>query len=236
MPKPCAPCEVCVADTCVKGPGCPNEVPAQNDAAGAEPVSLKSGEYYSSSRDLLIRGRVLTVEIVRTYGNQREYNSPFGYGWDMNYNLRVREFEDPNTITLFDGQNRSLEYTLVPGSNPNKYTAPAGHHNFLVENQSGTYTLFKKHGTKWKFNSDGNISAITDRNYNSITFSYSSDRLATITDDLGRNIDFIYDSNGLVTTITDFAGRVWEYSYDSNNLCEVTGPNTVESSLHGAAN
>ncbi|RLG24215.1 hypothetical protein DRN85_08035 [Methanosarcinales archaeon] len=196
---------------------------------------MKSGEYHASTEDLLIRGRVLTVQIARTYGSRREHNYGFGYGWDMNYNIRVRDTNDPDILILRDGENRGLEYTLVPGSDPKKYKAPAGYYryDFLVEDPNGTYTLFKKHGKKLEFNTDGNLSAIRDRNNNSITFGYDPidpNRLSTITDDLGREVNLSYNASGLLSSVADFADRIWTYTYDSatNDLLTVTGPNTTD--------
>jgi hypothetical protein len=56
----------------------------------ADPVFLNNGEYRLAVTDLSVAGRGLPVEIVRTYGSRRDYNSRFGFGWDMNYNMRLQ--------------------------------------------------------------------------------------------------------------------------------------------------
>ena len=84
------------------GPGNPNDpnhpgVPDPNkttnkppgDPCDADPVALTTGEYKLAVRDVLIPGRVLPIEIVRTYRNQSKFYSPFGYGWDLNYNKKI---------------------------------------------------------------------------------------------------------------------------------------------------
>ena len=57
--------------------------------------------------DLSVDGRALPVQITRTYGSRREYNGRFGYGWDMNYNMKVRRLAtsvgEPNIVVLLDG-------------------------------------------------------------------------------------------------------------------------------------
>jgi len=227
----CPQCYACVNCKC-KYVGCPNETTVINKATGGEPVYLKNGEYFFSSRDLLIPGRVLPVQIVRTYGSQSGHNSSFGYGWDMNYNIKVIEL-DPNTIILLDGENRGLKYTLDPNSDPNQpeYDPPAGCYDYMKKDANGIYTLCKKHGEQFVFDANENISSIIDRNDNSINFTYDSNQqLTAITDTLNRNISLSYDSNGLLSTITDFANRTWTYKYDSdtNDLLTVTGPNTPE--------
>ena len=65
---------------------------------------MKTGEFTLFDRDLFIRGRSLLIEITRAYNSKLEYNSRFGYGWDINYNLKVRRHDDPNTITFLNGK------------------------------------------------------------------------------------------------------------------------------------
>jgi len=228
----------------------------KNLTKAGDPVHLKGGEYYLDTQDFLVRGRALNVVIKRRYSSKSEYNSRFGYGWDMDYNIKVRKLHDPNIISLLNGENRILEYTLDLTSDPNepRYLPPAGLYDYLVENQDGTYTLVKKRGLELDFDINGTLSAITDRNGNSITFTYDTNglfplngpseyfvgqnygliameyMLTTITDDLGRKINFAYDANGLLSTIADFANRTWTYTYDhnTNDLLTVTYPNTSE--------
>ncbi|GAH54390.1 unnamed protein product, partial [marine sediment metagenome] len=168
---------------------------------------LKNGEEYFSTKDLSIQGRMLSVEIIRSYGSREDSETPFGYGWDMNYNMKVYKTTDPNIIGMLDGENRALRYTFVAGSEPNKYMGPASYYDFLLENEDGTYTLYKKHGTKLYFNSDGKLSKTKDRHGNSIIFTYTSGLLTKITDDLNRDIDLSYDANDKLSTVTDFESR-----------------------------
>ena len=65
---------------------------------------------------------------------------------------------------MLDGENRKYEYTLDP--NTSKYDAPEGLYDYLEENQDGTFTLVKKHGTELDFDINGNLSSIIDENGN----------------------------------------------------------------------
>jgi RHS repeat-associated protein len=209
-----------------------------------DPVFMSNGEYAYSTTDLSIHGRALTVEIVRTYGSRREYNSHFGYGWDMNYNMKVRRLApiagEPNSVILLDGGGYRREYTQ-DSSDPNRYTRQADLSDYLY-NSDNSFTLIKKSGIEYEFDPNGNLSSITDENGNQITFTYdpnglipiygpspffhfdySMDRyglvgkeyqINTITDDLGRQIHFSYDLNGLLSTITDSESRTWTYTHD----------------------
>jgi YD repeat-containing protein len=203
----------------------PNDITVGPPADGAEPVYLKTGEYHFSTRDFIIQGRVLPVQIVRTYGSQHEDNNKgFGYGWDMNYDVNVVE-ETSNYIALYDGQNRKLYYYASSGTT---YFGPPGCHDYIIKNSGPTsYTLYKKHGTKWDFNFSGKLVKITDRTgTNFINFGYTSGKLTTITDDLNRVINLQYNGDGLLWKITDFANRTWTYIYNSStkDLLTVTSP------------
>ena len=116
----------------------PQDLP--NMAAGGDPVLLTNGEYTLSATDLVLPGRVLSVGVTRSYGSRRAYNSRFGYGWDMNYNLKLRRLSDPNVIVLLDGQGSKHNYvrdTQDPqryyrANNLSTYLQEAGNHLTLI--------------------------------------------------------------------------------------------------------
>jgi RHS repeat-associated protein len=222
----------------------------------SDPIYLKNGEFiHEDQTDLVIMGRSLPVVISRTYSSKSEYNGRFGYGWDMNYNIKVRRMDDINTIILLDGQNHRKEYTLKTGGNPGEdpvYLSPPGDFDQItLHNDGGTYSLLRKYGMRYDFDSNGNLTRITDRNGNFLSFEYDPAgllpvtgpsryfvgqtrgviameyKLSKITDDLGREIHLEYDDSGLLHQIHDFAGRTWTYNYDTtgtNDLLSVTGP------------
>jgi YD repeat-containing protein len=79
----------------------------------------------------------------------------------------------------------------------------------------------------------GRIDTITDRNGNTLSFTYDPlGRLQTVTDTLGRDIIMGYNPDGLLGTITDFTGRQIIYDYYTaasfgggpGDLRSVTGP------------
>ncbi|MHC4302217.1 MAG: hypothetical protein ACYS7Y_33575, partial [Planctomycetota bacterium] len=139
-------------------------------------------------------------------------------------------------------------------TDPNLYLNGSDLDDFLYE-YNNLLTLVKKSGIEYEFDGNGNLSAITDENDNQISFLYDPNgllpvygrsrffdatvvpsqhgvvareyKLDTIVDDLGRQIDLTYNSDGLLTDITDFTGRTWQYTYDSgtNDLLTVEDPN-----------
>lgn len=73
----------------------------------------------------------------------------------------------------------------------------------------------------------GMLTAIIDRNGNTIQISYdSSNRLSTVTDPASRHIYFDYTgSSTLVSSVTTDFGMTFSYTYDTNGrLTQVTEP------------
>ncbi len=215
-----------------------------NPANGGDPVYLSNGEYSLSVTDLSVVGRALPVTIIRTYGSRREYNFRYGYGWDMNYNIKVRRLAvtapEPNAVMLLDGKGNRRQYTQ-DATDPNRYVNPADLDDYLY-NTNNLLTLVKKSSIKYEFDTHGDLSRIVDRNGNHVSFLYApvvswvrgtsrydhhlepifnlyhvvkGYKLTTIVDDLGREIDLTYNDEGLLSAVTDFASRTWTYTYDS---------------------
>ena len=210
---------------------------------GGDPVNLSSGEFWLAVTDLTLSGRMLPVHFVRTYGSQRQYNGRFGYGWDMNYNMKVRRLLDPNVAVYLDGQGNKREY-LRSETDPSIFTRDQDLSHYLYDS-GDAFTLMTKPGLEYHFDPNGNLARICDENSNTITLTYDSRgllpikgfsgaflhedfdgpdhkygivameyQLNEITDDLGRVTTLSYDANGLLETLTDFANRTWVYTYD----------------------
>ena len=258
----------------------PEPIIGEYPPVGGDPVYLNNGESDFFARDLEVKGRSLDVIITRYFRSKSEYSSCFGYGWDMGYNLKVRRIHDDSstiifTIIFFDGKNGKKEYTLENDKYINQTDIGA---YFEYDDVDETFTYIKEYGEKHIFDMNGNISEITDRNGNSITFEYdlagllpvygpsdyfldydASDpstggpqggygviammyKIKTITNDLGRQINFDYygsgdsdGSEGLLKTITEVVDptdsskdRVWTYKYYSKNtLRKAISPETT---------
>lgn len=77
----------------------------------------------------------------------------------------------------------------------------------------------------WRFNSNGQLVEMTDRNGNKTTFVYADSNLTNITDPVGRSIILQYDASNRIISATDPLGRVWRYAYDAGNrLASATDP------------
>lgn len=200
------------------GPGLPGGDGDEDDERGrgeTDPIYLFSGEFHYSVEDLRIRGRGLDFVWSRKYRSQHGPDTPQGNGWDFSYNVTLLEGEDDG-IRLCDGNGREDTYTLQDDGT----WARDEFYRVLEDNPDGTYTMtFGDTGT-WTFHAldgspvAGRVSAVTDRNGNTITLNYDGDgRLATITDTLNREIVVAYNAEGFIESVTDFAGRQVKYAY-----------------------
>jgi RHS repeat-associated protein len=201
-----------------------------DEADDGDPVSLRNGEFKFSATDLVIRGRELPVVVKRKYRNRSQYNSRFGYGWDMNYNLKVRRFRDPNMIVFLSGQNRRLEYTAEPNDGSIYTNSGASRSYFYYDTINDTFIFIKPNGTEYDFDINGNLSAIIDKNGNKLTFEYDAGGLCPIygPSDFFLSEEFGGPANGYgmvaveykLTKITDSLDREINLSYNSTGLLE----------------
>ncbi len=159
----------------------PSRNPSDEDSriqAATDPADLSRGDFILRRQDIFLpAGRGLSVEIAFTYRSRSAYNGPFGYGWDMTYNRRIRKLSNNNAVVL-RGTNRKDEFVFRA---PSTYVSPAGVYDALVQNGDGTWTLTSQHGEKEFYDVNGNLARLVDRNANTLTFTYDPAGLLPIT-------------------------------------------------------
>ncbi|MGO9272697.1 MAG: DUF6531 domain-containing protein [Terriglobia bacterium] len=222
--KPTCPCPTC-------GCGDPLSSPCVSQGAylGGMPGGSnygERGEFFYPSTDLSIPGTpgalpAVQYTLTRIYRSASDASGPQGNKWDQNYFEYLSVEPDGSIMDHNSGRNdRYLR------NNMGNYVAPPEIYTRLVRNHDGSYTLTYRDQTTKQFSSQGEITEITDRNGNSMTFSYNgANQLTTVTDTLGRPITYTYNGSGQLTEVTDFIGRTVTYAYDtSGNLSSVTTP------------
>lgn len=132
---------------------------------------------------------------------------------------------------------RTLQFIRMPDGS---YVAPAGLSATLVEEAGGDFVLTERFGNIYRFDADhdhrlesitdqfgetlnveyqvdGKLNYVEDADGRRLTFTYSNDRISTITDSTARTVSYAYDSEENLTSVTDPASDVTEYHYHDAN-------------------
>ena len=208
----------------VPGPlsGPPGSTGNANNTGGTlcgDPVNVTNGNLYQNQVDLNISSRGPSILFSRTYNSlSAASGGPLGFGWTHNYAMSIKNVQ---TSAIFTDQSGGVYMFPI---NDGEFASPPGLDLSLTQTAQG-YTLRSKHGTQWKFNTNGVLESITDRNQNTVTLGYTNGNLTTITDALNRVVTLSYDGQNRITEIQDFAARKLTYAYDSSgNLASFTDP------------
>ena len=183
-------------------------------------INTLFGHLIWQESDASMPGRGLGVSFIRTYNSADPADGPLGQGWTHSYNVSLTN-ESSTTLVVRMADGRLDRYTLTGDT----WSAPVGVHNTLTANADGTHTLKFKDQTSYRFDTNGRLTSIIDRNGNTVLLAYTVDQLLTITDPSGRAFQLAYDANSRLVSVTDPLSRVTTYGYDaSGNLASVTDP------------
>jgi RHS repeat-associated protein len=117
-----------------------------------------------------------------------------------------------NTVVLnFPGKGSYVFVKQADGS----YTSPFDYPGTLTLS-SGLFTLNTPQGIKYNFNASGQIASWVSPAGVTITYTYASGLLSTVSNGLGRTLTLHYTS-GQLTSVTDGNGRTVSYGFDVNN-------------------
>lgn len=194
-------------------------------------VNVVYGNLFHTRRDIYITGRGLPLEIAFIYNSGSFFDGRYGYGWQMNYNVRYVTNTDNENVIVVRPDDRTDIFTKNPDET---FKSTYGVGDSLIALQQG-YKLIV-----WqdRWNGDGDyvvyyfdspdhhyVTRIEDRNGNTLTFTYNDDKqLITVADGSGRALNFNY-VNSKLTKITDPSGREFYYEYNTNgDMVKVTNP------------
>ncbi len=223
--------------------------------AFGDPVDSENGNMYTSSNDISIPGRGYQLAFTRTYNsNESSINGPLGYGWTNNLGINLvtsgstSSVGSTATVTEENGAQTVFTYDGTNWDPPSEAIAT------LSLNSNGTWTMTRDAQQTLTFNSSGQITAISDLNGYTTTFTYTNGQLTTVTDQAGRTltlqysgahissvtdpnvspnrvVSFTYDSAGDLTQVTDVNGGTTDYTYNSSHqMLTDKDPNCVAAS------
>jgi len=142
--------------------------------------------------------------------------------------------------------DRVLTYRQQPDGS---FTPPPGITTHLIKQANGTYQLQERFGTVLSFNAANTIQSLMDIDGNSLSFTYTGDKLTqvkdtynrtltlgynasnqldSVSDNQGRSVSYTYNANGDLTHYHDAENKPWLYGYDSQHQIKtVTDPVNV---------
>jgi RHS repeat-associated protein len=203
----------------------PNIGSAQNSTdhqvSIAEPVSTGNGNYYYPHMDFTVAGRGMPLVFQRSYNTLDNYAGPLGANWTHSLNI-ILTLTSSGVATIRWGDGHGETYTPTGST----FVPQAGVFSTLVANADGTFTLTQKNQTTYFFSVAGKLTAIQDKNGNSVQLAYDgSGNLVAVTASGGRTLALAYDGSGRIVSVTDPMGRAESYTYDNaNNLATATDP------------
>lgn len=202
---------------------------------GGDPVDLFSGAFFLDETDLEIPNTVLPLVVRRSYRSGVAVFGPFGWNFDHNYNLYLRELAN-GSVALW----RNLHEDLFTPTG-NGFAPPRGVFEQLqpVGGVAQAYEVLGEGGSVLRFERPPGwteaeripILRLADRHGNTLRFAYDSEnRLAEVRDDDERWLHFDYDACGLLSAISDPSDRRWLYTHDeqTQQLVRVTTPPTSD--------
>lgn len=194
-------------------------------------VNVVYGNLVHSRSDLYIPGRGLPLRILFVYNSGSFFDGRFGFGWQMNYNVRYVANSENNNILIVRPDDQTDLFIHQPDDS---YLAMYGVRDQLSKTENGF--MLKVWRDTWNGRGDYSeyffdspdhhyVTKILDRNGNVLHLTYNEQKqLITVTDGNQRSLTFDYTDNKL-TSITDPSGRTFTYAYDGNgDMVQMTNP------------
>jgi len=185
---------------------------------GGSAVNAASGNLNHSQALFRLPNSKFKGEFSLTYNSFDGRPTPLGLGWTHAFNILLLS-NNNGSYTLIEGNGeKTTLYSNGTGYTPQKSAYPA-----LTKFSDNSFTLEFKEGLTYYFNPNRIITAITDRNTNTLYFSYDgSIRLIGLLDPSGRSISLQYDQNNRISTILDPLGNTHTFSYNGQELTAVS--------------
>ncbi|HKG60731.1 MAG TPA: RHS repeat-associated core domain-containing protein [Pyrinomonadaceae bacterium] len=200
-------------------------------------VDLTTGIKIEKTTDISFGGARGLLELTRTYTSDLGISCtscPFGRGTTHNWDITLTgpfslggtgrvKLAEQITGRLFSF-NSAL--TAVRGVSVFTSRLTTGQLGDEVRRlSSGSLVYRRRDGSSMSFNSSGRLTSTTDTNNNTVTLTYTGNNLTSVTDAVGRSLNFTYDGSGRITHVTDPLGRDWEYTYTpAGSLSQVKDP------------
>ena len=182
-------------------------------------INFAIGNKYLTETDISVEGPVAPLLFARTYNSKSTVNGILGYGWSSTITEHL-EFAGSAIIRVLPS-GRHINYG---DDGSGGWVSQLGKHT-TIATVTGGYELKKSDKTVNTYDSQGKLIQIRQRNGYTQTFGYSGTELTSISDNFGKTISFTYNT-GKLATLTGPTGT-FIYAYENDNLVSVTKPDTT---------
>lgn len=183
------------------GPSCPR---SGSEGTCGSPITLTNGNTWTQADDYELPGLGGGLSLKRTWNSQwSSYQGwilagMFGDSWQSNYEKHIQALSSSQLLD-WRGDGSSWFFTS-PSKGTWALSTPADERATLTFSNKAGYTITLRDGSVELYDTNGNLTALQDRNGNKATLTYdttSFHRVTKVTDAAGRVLTFTYGSSTL---------------------------------------
>jgi len=175
------------------------------------PINTATGNKYQIETDLNLVSIGLPMAFKRYYNSQSDFDGPFGFGWTTTFSERL--IQETGKIILRQANGAHIHF-IDDGNG--KFISETDRER-IIETAGVDFVLKEPDGKRLAFDSNGNLTQITDKNGNTQTLNYNLGILSFVEDNFGRRIDLSYNTQGRLKTIT------CDLPNSYHTLCRISG-------------
>ncbi len=191
---------------------------------GTAYVNNYSGNLVVTQPDYGIDGNRMPISISHIYNTHNDVVNTYGGKWRLNYQMCIKMDHGNDGWMLYDADG-TQHFFPFEGLNTMYDEDGLGYTINYSPTSTNEYVITDKNKNKMYFNTNGNLTKLSDAVGNTATITYdSSGNISVITDGANRRYIFAYTS-GKLSSITAPDGKIVSYSYNSSNqLSEIIYP------------
>jgi YD repeat-containing protein len=191
---------------------------AREAAQGGDPVDLFSGRLALIVVDLEVPSPFFELALVRRYLSGAPFWGPFGFNWDHNWNVYLRELASGDvaraTGALHEDVFRWDGAAFAPPRGVFELLERLPGQRYIVRARHGLVYLFER-PPGWTDAERIPLASIRDRFGNRVALRYGAKNLLeSVQDDDGRGLRFFYGHCGILEAVEDHSGRRVRYFHD----------------------
>ena len=182
----------------------------------AEPVDVASGAFLITAADFVLSDMREAIRIQRKYNSTNVQEGILGTGWSFPYEGKLYQDGRKLHAVLDSGYHVIFEWD---GEKACNVTHGCGWFQ-LIKDKEGWLIKDRKEHKDYRYNPNGVLQSIADRNGQAVRFTYHGEVLEGITTSLGYQLS-ITMRDGRLVQMKDNMGRTMQYRYENGYLTDV---------------